>query len=431
MLPSTDNRILIMSTTPPFNQSEPPIPGPKAAPEAEQDAVQALSDWIVSRGLSGSDLVALIEGLCERLVGLGLPLWRGHVSLAALHPSFEAFGCTWRRGEGAQSETFEHGSQSQDPWQASPLNHMIDQGLRRMRRRLEGPEALLDFPVLQEFRDQGGTDWLGLLVRFGDASQTINLPGMVMSWIADRPGGFSRQEIALLERLAPRLGLACYRIALQQLAEGLLDAYVGADAGHRILRGQIQRGAAERLSAAIFFADLRGFTGVADRLPGERLLSMLNDRLGAITDAVEAHGGQVLKFLGDGLLGVFSLEGRQLTEVCDAALAAAEDALAANAALQRRHGPMDGDELELDIALHLGELLYGNVGSSRRLDFTVIGPAVNEVARIETLCAKLGRNLLLSERFARASGRDLESLGEHRLRGVAQPQALFTLAVKS
>jgi adenylate cyclase len=419
-----------MSTTTPSSQFE-PLAAPPGEPETAQDVVQALSDWIIECGLSGSDLVALIGGLCERLLALDLPLQRGHVSMAALHPSFEAFGCTWRRGEGVQSEVFEHGSDTQAQWRASPLHHMIERGQTRMRRRLDGPDAKVDFPVLREFREQGGSDWLALLLRFGNASQTINLPGMVISWVADRPGGFTEQEVALIERLAPRLGLACYRIALQQVAEGLLDAYVGADAGQRILRGQIQRGAAERLSAAIFFADLRGFTGVADRLPGERLLAMLNDRLGAITDAVEAHGGQVLKFLGDGLLGVFSLEGRPVAEVCGAALAAAEDALAANAVLQRRHGPMEGDALELDIALHLGEVLYGNVGSKRRLDFTVIGPAVNEVSRIETLCATLGRNLLLSERFARACGREVEPLGEHRLRGVAQPQALFTLATKA
>lgn len=390
-------------------------------------ALQALSDWIVEQGLVASEPAPLIEGLCQRLETLGLPLWRMHVSMATLHPTFSAFGGTWRRDQGFCSEHYERAGEQQDRWQQSPLRAMIEGNLSRMRRRLEGPKARVDFPVLQEFRAQGATDWLGQLVRFGEDRQPAGLPGMLLSWVSDRPGGFSEPNIGVIDRLVPRIALTCYRIALQQVAENLLEAYVGADAGRRILAGQIERGAATRLSTVIFFADLRGFTRLADETPGEALLARLNDYLGDLTETIEAHGGQVLKFMGDGLLANFSLEERDPTAVCDDAIAAAKAALASNAVLNQRGEAAGTPSLKLDIALHFGELMYGNVGSSRRLDFTVIGPAVNEASRIESLCESLGQHLLISESFARAHGRPLRSLGQHQLRGVAKPQELFAL----
>jgi adenylate cyclase len=231
----------------------------------------------------------------------------------------------------------------------------------------------------------------------------------------------------MIERLVPRMALACYRIALQQVAENLLDAYLGADAGRRVLAGQIERGAATRLSAVVFFADLRGFTRLADETTGESLLSGLNDFLGDLTEAIETQGGQVLKFLGDGLLAIFKLEGEEPSGVCGDALAAAKAALTSNATLNAQRRVSGKPALDLDVALHLGELMYGNVGSSHRLDFTVIGPAVNEASRIESLCEPLGQHLLISESFARAFDRPLRSLGRHQLRGVAKPQELFSL----
>ena len=251
---------------------------------------------------------------------------------------------------------------------------------------------------------------------------------MVTSWTSDLPGGFDDADIALIDGLLATLALAVYRIALLQVAVDLLDAYVGAEPGRRILGGQIRQGTAQQLSAAIVIADLRGFTAVADRTPAERLVAGLNEHLGAVVEAVEQHGGQVLKFLGDGLMAVFSLEMRPAEAACADALAAAEAALAANAAINGRREAAGEPLLALDIALHLGAVMYGNVGSARRLDFTVIGPAVNEASRIEALCEPLGCHVLTSAAFAEACPRPLRSLGHHTLRGVASPQELFTLA---
>lgn len=393
---------------------------------AEPEYLQQLSDWIVEQGLSGQALTPLVEGFCDRLADLDLPVMRMHTSMATLHPTLMGFGGIWWRDRGFEAEDYERSLEHEESWRQSPLRTMIEGEIPAMRRRLRGPGAVLDFPVLEEFRAQGGTDWVARLVRFGGSEQAVGIPGMSLSWVSDRPEGFTDREIGMLDRLVPRLGLACYRITLQRVAADLLAAYLGEDAGCRVLAGQIERGAAKPLFAVIFYADLRGFTRVADMTPGERLLPALNAFLGDLTDLIEAHGGEVLKFMGDGLLAIFSLEGRDRGAVCAEAMATAEETLRSNAALNRGRWDEGEPPLELDIALHLGELMYGNVGSPRRLDFTVIGPAVNEASRIEALCEPLGCPLLVSASFARALGRPLRSIGSHRLRGVAEPQELFT-----
>lgn len=401
---------------------------PSAKDLADAREIGAVRAWMVRQGLTSDDLPGLLGGFCERLVALGVPLWRGHMSLATLHPMHEAIGYSWRRTQGVTHDQYQHGSLTGDVWQRSPLRFLVENGVPSMRRRLERGEGVDAYPVLAGLRSEGGSDWFGRMIGFGDGPQRAGLPGMTTSWTSDRPGGFADADIALIESLVPTLALAVYRIALLQVAVDLLDAYVGPEPGRRILGGQVRQGTAQQLSAAIAIADLRGFTRVADRTPPERLVAGLNEHLGAVVEAVEQHGGQVLKFLGDGLLAVFSLEGRPAGSACADALAAAQGALAANAAINGRRAAAGEPSLALDVALHLGQVMYGNVGSARRLDFTVIGPAVNEASRIEALCEPLGCHLLTSAAFAHACPQTLRSLGRHTLRGVAGPQELFTLA---
>ncbi len=397
------------------------------AKQAEPETIESLNDWVVNQGLGAADLAALIEVTCRRVEALGLPLLRMHVAMSTLHPTYEGFGGSWWRHKGFEQEHYEHGGEEREVWRQSPLRAMIDRDLPRMRRRLQGPDAQVDFPVLREFRDQGGTDWYAHLVRFGGGQDSVGLPGMVVSWVSDQAGGFKQNQLDVIDRLVPCLALACFRIALQQVAENLLHAYVGADAGRRILAGQVERGAVTRLSAVILFADLRGFTSLADEASGDAVLACLNDHLGNLADTIESQGGQVLKYLGDGLIGVFALENEEADQVCARALEAASSALAGNDALCRKRQAAGEPSLALDVALHLGELMYGNVGSGSRLDFTTIGPAVNEASRIEALCEPLGENLLISQSFAEAQDLKLRSLGSHHLRGVTKSQELFAL----
>ncbi len=390
-------------------------------------SIEALDDWIVGEGLQSSSLDDFAEGLGPQLNAAGLQVYRLHISRSALDPSLEGTGCTWFRGEGVRPEGYAHGNTDTQRWHESPLKAMIDQRILKMRRRLVGPEARLDFPVLTEFRDAGGTDWIAYLNEFTPGDNPTALLGMSVTFASDAPDGFTAAQEAALDRLAQRIGLVVFRLTLAQTLYNVIRAYIGLHAGWRIVQGRIRRGDVERLKAAILFADLRGFTRFAETNPAEEVISGLNDYLGATVEAIAARGGEVLKFLGDGLLAVFDLEGRSEAETCAAALAAARDALAANRAINAARTERGETPLGLGIGLHLGEVLYGNVGAAERLDFTVIGPAVNQTSRIESLCGSLDVGLLTSERFARAYGGALKDLGLHELRGVAAPQRLFTL----
>ncbi|MEM7226017.1 MAG: adenylate/guanylate cyclase domain-containing protein [Pseudomonadota bacterium] len=398
---------------------------PSARRPLSPETVQEISDWLVEQGLTGGTLAAILAEFCDRMVGRGFPIVRVHLSFSTLHPNFSAFGCTWRRQGEVIRDSYDIDAADRQRWQESPIRPLVEEGLPNIRRRLVGPEAKLDYPMLSELRDDGGTDWYANKVAFSGLDTPTSLIGIVMSWLTDHPEGFSDHDVAVIERLTLRLALVVYRVSLEQVAVNLLDTYVGRQAGQHILMGRIRRGDLERIDAVILFADLRGFTKASETTPAERLVQGLNDYLGSLTEAIEAQGGEVLKFLGDGLLAVFVLAGAAPGAMCQAALAAADRALAENRELNRDRAAAGEPVMPLDIALHQGEVLYGNVGSAKRLDFTVIGPAVNQAARIEALCEPLGEPLLLSARFAGCAGVAVRSLGTHALKGVAEPQEVF------
>ena len=392
--------------------------------------VQALSDWLVEQGLRGATLDDVLAGFCEGVRGLGIPLWRGHIAMRTLHPSFEALTFRWIREEGVQRDDIEDTNELAADWQASPYSHMFDNDLEKLRRRLVGPDAVVDFALLESFRDQGATDYVARVMPFRDSTQSNRPAGMLTSWTTDRPGGFHDEEIAILDRLQPRLALTIKTILGEQITRNIADTYIGREAGARILNGEIKRGSVEVIHAVIFFADLRGFTALTEKVPRDDLVPMLDDYLECMARPIVEHGGQVLKFMGDGLLATFELSDKTDDSICrdslDAALEALRHADELNNARTAEGKPTTG----IDVALHLGDVLYGNVGAYDRLDFTVIGPAVNEASRIESLCDSIGRRLLVSNTFAAAAtqctGR-LLSLGAHQLRGLDRAQELFTL----
>ena len=247
-----------------------------------------------------------------------------------------------------------------------------------------------------------------------------------MTFATPRPDGLSTAEVALLQRLVPALAPVLEIQALRRTAQTLLATYVGAVTGGRVLAGQIKRGMGETIRAVIWLCDLRGFTPLSERLPRDALILMLNDYFGAMCRAVEAEGGEVLKFIGDAMLAIFPLaESDDAAPSCRGALAAAARAAAAVAEINTARGDAGQPPIDYGIALHLGDVMYGNIGGERRLDFTVIGPAVNLIARIEALAGQLDRRLLLSADFASACPEPLECLGAFALKGLGQPQAIF------
>ncbi|MEK9969553.1 MAG: adenylate/guanylate cyclase domain-containing protein [Ferrovibrio sp.] len=396
--------------------------------------------WLVQAGLDDVTPEALVRDFCDRAVEAGIPLRRVFVGMATLHPLLRARGYTWLHEAGlVGNDAMPHRDPTDEPeaWVASPLRHMLAGNVTEMRRRLAGADSVRDFPVLQEFAEQGLTDWFAMAHSFGwifENSRHVTDRyagiGMIASFTTRYPGGFSDDHLMRLRRLVPLLALAIKAATLTQMSRDLTAAYIGGDAAHRVLNGVIRRGQAEKVEAVILYADLRGFTSLADRLAIEPLVETLNAYFDCLGPAIETGGGQVLKFLGDGLLASFQLDGRRSgREVARAALKAAKDALAAVADLNAARTASGLPVLALDIALHEGVVMYGNVGTGARLDFTLIGPTVNEAARLENLCGSLGCNLVASESFVQAVGDDagLVSLGRHTLRGVAETREVFGL----
>jgi adenylate cyclase len=229
----------------------------------------------------------------------------------------------------------------------------------------------------------------------------------------------------------PALSLAIMAHAGHTIASGLLEAYLGGDAGRRVHAGAVERGSVESIRAVLWFADMRGFTKLADGTAGLEVIELLDEVFETLTAPLRSRGGEVLKFMGDGMLAVFPLLAETQAETCRNAIGAAIEAMHALDRINRARVEASKPVAEVDLALHIGEVLYGNVGAADRLDFTVIGPAVNEASRIETLCEPLGRKVLVSAEFAAAAGsyNGLHPLGHHRLRGVREPRAIYGLDV--
>jgi adenylate cyclase len=398
--------------------------------ELELDpAVLAIAEWLVHQSLWRADVPTLLGGYCERMVAAGVPIWRGYLSALTLHPRVRGVGCSWRPGQDAQSELYIYRAQPSEDYLVSPFAHMFERGLQSLRVPLTGNEPI-EFPLLARFRDEGATDYLAHVQSFGLDGEPDGETGMVASWTTDRAGGFSNRDLALLTQLLPRLALAVQARLGHEIAVNVLDTYVGPEAGRRILAGKIRRGQLDVIAAVILYADLRGFTAATDQNPRDEMVETLNCYYDRLVPTIEEFGGQVLKFMGDGLLATFPLNGRPAAEVCERALSAAATTLERTRTLCDERAATNAMVLDLDIALHLGDVFYGNVGSADRLDFTVIGPAVNEASRIETLCGQHQRNLLMSETFAKAatdSADRLVSIGRFALRGVGGAQSIYTL----
>lgn len=394
------------------------------------DLVQEVSDWLIHQGLGRTDFETVIAGFCERLRAAGVPLGRGMVAVRTLHPEIDAHSFIWRPDRPLEAADFGTDEAPSEDFLASPLHYLLThRGETELRRRLTGPDAVLDFRVLAELRDQGFTDYCIMKVPFSVTAGTDPSTGMLCSWVADAAGGFCDGDIEVLRRLVLRLALSVSTILQREITLNVLDTYVGRDAGARILSGEIRRGSLREIDAVILFMDLRGFTALADRYDGGAMAGLLNGYFERIVPPVVENGGEILKYMGDGILATFNLEDREAADVCATGLDAALASLRAVADWNAERLTAGEPVMGLDIAIHLGRVLSGNVGTPSRLDFTVIGAAVNEASRLEALCDSLGLNLVVSETFARAAtrcGGRLKSLGRHSLRGVRGDQELFT-----
>jgi adenylate cyclase len=285
-----------------------------------------------------------------------------------------------------------------------------------------------DFPTIAQARDEGATDYLVLVHRFAAEAVIGEMDCVYSSWWSNAPGGFGEDSVVALRRLAPFLKLALKAAALARMAETLAQTYLGRDPARRVMSGRIVRGVAEKIGAVLWYSDLHGYTQISDHSPPEHIIPLLNDYAEVVVSAVHGHGGDVLKLVGDGTLAIFAADHRE--QACRAALAAAGGVHKGVVKLNEKRAAIGSPVSQVYLALHVGDVFYGNIGSRDRLDFTIIGPAVNEVSRILAMNRSVEQDLLLSADFAYAAGpevrRRLVSVGRYALRGVAQPLELFT-----
>jgi adenylate cyclase len=386
--------------------------------------LQNIIEWLIDGARSASSPTQMMAEICERLLQSGLPLWRVGVFVRTLHPDIFGRNFIWRQGAEVTTGTAGFDLLDSPGFINSPLAIVFGER-REVRCRLDDPESKR-FPFLDEMREEGVTDYVALPLLFIDGSTHAS------SWTTKRPGGFSDDELVTLRRIVTPLARIIEIVNLRRTASILLDTYVGNRAGERILGGQIRRGHTDTMDAAIWLSDLRGFTALSDRLPAEIVVDILNRYFDCQVSAIRNHGGEVLKFMGDGLLAVFPIAEQEdeLHLVCARVLEAARES---RASVEAMHYPI-GEALErfrFGVALHVGRILYGNIGGGNRLDFTCIGPAVNLAARLEKIAGRLNRTIVASAGFAGICGAGWAELGEFPIAGFAKAERVYGLADES
>ncbi len=393
-------------TAPPVLDRTPPPPDTR------------LAAALLRAAADSGGLTDLLPALAHAMRGEGMPVARLGLQLMTQHPTIRATTLYWYAGPPERLERFDrpYGTELLPQYALSPIAAIIEHGegeIHLPMARLSPPWA---YPVQADFATQGVTDYLAFPLTF-----TVGRLG-VLTVLTDAPGGFAPRRLDQIRGALPLLTALIEREAQKQRAENLLNTYVGRRTGARILAGEVRRGTGATLNAVLWVSDLRGFTALSDRLPREELIALLNNYFEIQGNAVEAAGGEILKFIGDGMLALWTLDGGDPGAIARAALGAAEAAIAGMRALNAERADWGQPWLGCGIALHVGDVMYGNIGAPDRLDFTVIGPAVNLASRIEGLCQPLGRQLLASRAFADTAGTPgLVTLGLHRVRGLDAP----------
>ena len=387
----------------------------------DASSLEDLAAWLIDGARSAPTPVALLRETCERLVAAGMPLWRVGAFVRTLHPDTYGRSFIWRQGGDVVVNTADFDLPDSPAFRQSPLAILYGSG-QEVRYRLDDPESRR-FPFFDDMRGEGVTDYIALPLQFTDGTTHAT------SWTTRHADGFSDEHLAALRTIVAPFARLGEIWALRRTAATLLDTYVGNRAGERILAGQIRRGHAETMQAAIWLSDLRGFTTLSDRLAPEIVVDVLNQYFDCQVPTIRRHGGEILKFMGDGLLAVFPIakDDGNIDEVCARVLEAAREARA-NVDAMRYPSGEGVERFRFGVALHIGGILFGNIGGSSRLDFTCIGPAVNLAARLEKIAGRLARTVVASEAFAGACAEGWTDLGEFPVAGFSKAARVYGLA---
>ena len=383
--------------------------------------IRSVVHWLAEGAVSGANSDDVLAELCQRMVECGIPLWRVAVFVTTLHPDIMGRRFLWQADSGVTTSNALFAVMETEDYRKSPFT-TVYATREPLRRRLADPDCPLDFAILKDLRAEGATDYAAFPLLFTDG--TVH----AATWTTRAPGGFTAQQFSELELVIAPLARVAEIRALRRTAGNLIDTYVGHQTGERILSGKIRRGYVEAIRAAIWLSDMRGFTTLSEQLPPQALIDRLNLYFECQVPAILTHGGEVLKFMGDGLLAIFPIANDGDTAaVCRRALSCAQEFRARIAALPQ--STENEDAIRFGLALHVGEVMYGNIGGGNRLDFTCIGPAVNLAARLEKVAAKLGEAIVASADFAGHFPDEFRRLGEHAVAGFAAPQTVFGLTL--
>ncbi len=394
----------------------------KSLDEEAQKRVQPIVTWLLEERLNIGRASNLLTHYCQRLREIGLPLDRATIHLPQLHPQIVARSLLWLRETGGSVETgHRHGDRSQDFYLRSPVR-IIYEGGAKVHSRVASLEDRQEFPIIEDLHRDGYAEYLMLPIAF--ATGRIN----AISFATKEDKGFDALDQASLAATLPAFGAVLELNQAQSTARSLLDTYVGRGSGERILNGAVRRGQGEEIHAVVWYCDLRGFTKLSQCEELAPVIALLNDYFDCMAAPVEAHGGEILKFMGDAMLAIFSCESTREAkcEASDKAILAAEEALAGIDEMNRQRQEQGAIPVRVGIAIGVGKVMYGNIGTADRLDFTVIGPVVNLVSRLEGLSLDLDPPIVVSESLARSSRRSFRELGRFALKGIPGEQVALT-----
>lgn len=392
--------------------------------------IRPIREWLVDQALGDPDIVVMFETMCQRLAGIGIPIARARLIWQTLHPLFGAETVVWDRGKPAELERFPHQDNETDVWKRSPLRFVLVNGIDILRRQLTGENETLDFPLLQELKEQGFTDYLILATPLQGRKVTGNDPkgarGIIVTWTSDREGGFSDDDLTCLQQMQRIFALACKTAIQARISTNIATTYLGERAGRSVLNGQIRRGDGEHTPAVVWYSDLRNSTAFAETLPSDAFFSLLNAYFEATAGPLVDHGGEVLDFIGDAVLGIFpfaDVDG--LEDAARRANAALDQTIDLAANINRARTDEGLERFKFGVGLNVGEVKFGNIGIPQRLSFSVIGQSVNEVARIESMTKLLQQPVLAGGGLASLNPERWRSVGAHKLDGLLDPVELF------
>lgn len=397
---------------------------------SSQALMSDVGSWLIEEALGNPEIEDLFDGMCKRIFAAGIPIERVMFNYTTLHPLFNVESCKWLKDEGTVFDQFPYRGDEDPPqaWLDSPLFFMVENGLNTMRRHLDGPEKLVDFAVLEEFVEQGMTDYLAFAVPLGlpGAGKMANQRGMMLSFTSKRAGGFSDDDIEGLMRVVKRFSLASKSVIQNRISRTITETYLGKKAGAQVLSGQIHRGDGETIPAVIWYSDLRNSTQLSAALSREDYIRLLNRYFECSAGALIDNGGDVLDFIGDAVIGMWPVPTEfSLGEVATKATRAVTDARARLAEFNTERAAADLDPIEFGIGLNYGNMMFGNIGIAGRLSFSIIGPTVNKAARIESMTKELGVPVLATKKVARACNDCWSRIGEYNLRGFENEVGLF------